>query len=33
VLGPFLQRDSFPGIPKRPQSLNRFVYTEGNPAN
>jgi RHS repeat-associated protein len=31
-LGRFLQRDSFPGIPERPQSLNRYTYTENNPA-
>jgi RHS repeat-associated protein len=31
--GRFLQRDSFTGGPTRPQSLNRYAYTENNPAN
>lgn len=33
VLGRFLQRDSFGGFPYRPQSLNRYAYTENNPVN
>lgn len=32
ALGSFLQRDTFPGIPNRPQSHNRYTYTENNPA-
>ena len=32
-LGRFLQRDDYPGRLGRPQSLNRYAYTEGNPAN
>jgi RHS repeat-associated protein len=31
ALGRFLQRDSFPGVPMRPQSLNRYAYAENNP--
>jgi RHS repeat-associated protein len=31
VLGRFLQRDSFGGFVKQPQSLNRYAYAEGNP--
>jgi len=31
--GRFLQRDSFAGGPTRPQSLNRYAYTENNPVN
>src|SRR5690606_10954101 len=33
VLGRFLQRDSFDGFGQRPQSLNRYSYTENNPVN
>ncbi|MCE7989400.1 MAG: hypothetical protein DYG89_50250 [Caldilinea sp. CFX5] len=33
VLGRFLQRDSFAGFQHRPQSLNRYSYTENNPVN
>ncbi len=33
VLGRFLQRDSFAGFQQRPQSLNRYAYTENNPVN
>ena len=33
VLGRFLQRDSFRGFQQRPQSLNRYAYTENNPVN
>ena len=33
VLGRFLQRDSFGGFQPRPQSLNRYAYTENNPVN
>ncbi len=33
TLGRFLQRDSFPGFMERPQSLNRYAYTENNPVN
>lgn len=33
VLGRFLQRDSFAGFQRRPQSLNRYSYTENNPVN
>ena len=33
VLGRFLQRDSFGGSGQRPQSLNRYSYTENNPVN
>jgi RHS repeat-associated protein len=29
-LGRFLQRDSVAGLPARPQSLNRYAYTENN---
>lgn len=32
ALGRFLQRDSFAGTAERPQSLNRYAYTENNPA-
>jgi RHS repeat-associated protein len=32
-LGRFLQRDTFPGFATRPQSLNRYAYTENNPVN
>jgi RHS repeat-associated protein len=31
--GRFLQRDRFTGGPTRPQSLNRYAYTENNPVN
>lgn len=31
-MGRFLQRDTFPGIPERPQSLHRYTYAETNPA-
>jgi RHS repeat-associated protein len=31
TIGRFLQRDSFAGLPTRPQSLNRYSYAEGNP--
>ncbi|HEX6290918.1 MAG TPA: SMP-30/gluconolactonase/LRE family protein [Herpetosiphonaceae bacterium] len=31
-LGRFLQRDTFAGFMDRPQSLNRYTYTENNPA-
>jgi RHS repeat-associated protein len=31
TLGRFLQRDSFDGFIQGPQSLNRYVYAEGNP--
>ncbi|HEX6293026.1 MAG TPA: RHS repeat-associated core domain-containing protein [Herpetosiphonaceae bacterium] len=30
-LGRFLQRDTFAGFVDRPQSLNRYTYTENNP--
>jgi RHS repeat-associated protein len=33
ALGRFLQRDSFAGFQQRPQSLNRYAYTENNPVN
>ncbi|MCE7989396.1 MAG: RHS repeat-associated core domain-containing protein [Caldilinea sp. CFX5] len=33
VLGRFLQWDSFAGFQQRPQSLNRYSYTENNPVN
>ena len=33
VLGRFLQRDSFAGFGARPQSINRYSYTENNPVN
>jgi RHS repeat-associated protein len=32
ALGRFLQRDSYAGTAGRPQSLNRYAYTENNPA-
>lgn len=32
ALGRFLQRDGFPGIPERPQSLHKYLYAENNPA-
>ncbi len=32
-LGRFLQRDTFAGYAERPQSLNRYAYTENNPVN
>jgi RHS repeat-associated protein len=32
ALGRFLQRDSYAGTVGRPQSLNRYAYTENNPA-
>ena len=32
ALGRFLQRDSYGGTLGRPQSLNRYAYTENNPA-
>jgi RHS repeat-associated protein len=32
ALGRFLQRDSYAGTLDRPQSLNRYAYTENNPA-
>ncbi|NJO82382.1 MAG: RHS repeat-associated core domain-containing protein [Blastochloris sp.] len=32
ALGRFLQRDTFPGIPTRPQSLHKYLYAENNPA-
>ena len=31
-LGRFLQRDTFAGFAERPSSLNRYTYTENNPA-
>jgi RHS repeat-associated protein len=30
-LGRFLQRDTFPGLPYNPQSLNRYTYVQNNP--
>ncbi|AFY56856.1 RHS repeat-associated core domain protein [Rivularia sp. PCC 7116] len=31
--GRFTSRDPFEGIPQRPLSLNKYIYTEGNPIN
>ncbi len=33
ALGRFLQRDSYAGTIGRPQSLNRYAYTENNPVS
>lgn len=32
-LGRFTSRDPFEGVPTRPLSLNKYLYTEGNPVN
>jgi RHS repeat-associated protein len=33
VVGRFISKDSFPGMVKKPLTINRYVYTHNNPIN